>query len=154
MTETRHETLTFNRSLGHAPAAVFEAFASPEARGIWSPPSPEFNMAFTETDFRVGGRDLCVCGEGPAEGVTVETVYHAIETNTQIVLTEAIGMPGAPEAVGLVTITMAAGQSGTDLTVTVQLADLSGGAMISEVGGGWTSSLANLDAYLGGQTTG
>ncbi len=154
MTDTHHETLTLERQLAHPPATVFAAFQDPEARAIWSPPSPEMNMTFTETAFEVGGRDLCVCGAGPAEGVTVDTLYHAIETDTRIVFSEAIGMPGAPEAVSLVTVTMAPKASGTTLSVVIQITDLSGGSVVPEVKGGWTTSLGNLETYLGAQGTG
>lgn len=154
MTDIRHDTLTLRRRLSHAPSAVFAAFADPQARAIWAPPSPDMNMRYTEASFEVGGRDLCVCGTGPAEGVTVDTLYHVIETDARILFSEAIGMPGTPEAVSLVTVTMTPTDSGTTLSVVIQIADLSGGSMIPEVKGGWTASLGNLETYLDGQSTG
>ena len=144
----KHGTLTFERQLKKPPATVFKAFADPEARGVWSPPTPELNMTFSETDFRPGGRDLCVCGPGPAEGVTVETMYHAIVDGQQIVMTEIIGTPDGAETVALVTTEFAARGPGTDLRVTVQGVSLGDEDGLAEMEGGWTAALENLERYL------
>lgn len=145
---TRHGTLTFDRTLNAAPSSVWAAFAEPEARATWGPPTPEINMAFKHADFRVGGRDLCVCGPGPAEGVTVETYYHAIDPETRIVFTEVIGMPAAPEGASLVTVALAAEGGGTALKITLQVVSLGEEDMLADLEGGWGSSLGNLEDYL------
>ena len=145
---TRHGTLTFERSLKAAPTRVWAALSEPEARATWGPPTPELNMAFEHADFRVGGRDLCVCGPGPAEGVTVETFYHAIDPETRIVFTEVIGMPSAPEGASLVTVALAPEADGTALKITLQVVSLGEEDMLAEMEGGWGSSLGNLEAYL------
>lgn len=145
---TRHGTVTLNRTLKAAPARVWAAFADPEARAAWSIPSPDLNMRFAEADFRVGGRDLCVCGPGPAEGVTVETVYHAIDPETRMVSTEVIGMPAAPGAASLVTVALAPVGEGTALAVTLQSVSLGTDDMLAEVRDGWEGALTNLDGYL------
>lgn len=145
---TRHATTVFDRTLNAPARRVFDAFAKAEARAIWAPPVPEINMVFEKADFRVGGRDLCRCGPGPAEGVTVETFYHAIDDGRRIVFTEVIGMPEAPEAVGLVTVEIAPQDDESNLTVTVQLTSVGAEDMTGEVESGWTSSLQNLERYL------
>ncbi|MEO1789483.1 MAG: SRPBCC domain-containing protein [Pseudomonadota bacterium] len=145
---TKHGTFTLERSLAAAPARVWAAFAEAEARAIWGTPSPELNMTFSETDFRVGGRDLCICGPGPAEGVTVETHYHAIDPGHRIVSTELIGMPADPDGVSLVTVVMQPDGAGTALAVTVQSVSLGTEDSIAEIEGGWTAALGNLEAYL------
>ncbi len=146
-----HATLTLERSLKASPAKVWNAYADPEARAVWGVPSPDINMSYQEADFRPGGRDLCVCGPGPAEGVTVEALYHAITPEAQIVSTEIIGMPGAPEAISLVTTQMAAADGGTQITVTIQVTSLAGPEMEAELRGGWEAALANLAAYAEGR---
>ncbi|MEM1065482.1 MAG: SRPBCC domain-containing protein [Pseudomonadota bacterium] len=146
-----HATLTLERSLKAPPAKVWNAYADPDARSVWGVPSPDINMTFQEADFRAGGRDLCVCGPGPAEGVTVETLYHSIEHEARIVTTEIIGMPGAPDAVTLVTVQFAATANGTQLTVTIQATSLAGPEMEAELRGGWEAALANLAAYAEGR---
>lgn len=154
MTPARHDTLTLTRDLKHSPSRVFAAFASPKARATWTPPDASLNMRFEASDVRPGGRELCVCGPGPAEGVTVENLFHAIEPDARIVSTEVIGMPGAPDAVSLITVVLQGTDSGTHLAITVQITDLGDGAVTPEVEGGWTAALANLEAYLAGDTSG
>ncbi len=149
MKKARHDTHLFERTLSHPPERVFAAFADPEARAVWGPPTPEINMAFEAADFRPGGRDLCRCGPGPAEGVTVETYYHEIVQNRRIVFSEVIGMPGAPEGVSLVTTTLGPRDGGTDLAITLQLVGLGEADMAADLRGGWTASLDNLARYLG-----
>ncbi|MEL6645359.1 MAG: SRPBCC domain-containing protein [Pseudomonadota bacterium] len=145
---TKHGTFTLERSLAAAPARVWAAFAEAEARAIWGIPDPALNMTFSGTDFRVGGRDLCLCGPGPAEGVTVETLYHAIDPGHRIVSTELIGMPADPDGASLVTVMMAPDGDGTALTVTVQSVSLGEDDSIAEIEGGWTAALGNLERYL------
>ncbi|MEM9342551.1 MAG: SRPBCC domain-containing protein [Pseudomonadota bacterium] len=147
---TRHGTLTFERQLKKPPATVFKAFADTDARSIWAPPTPDLNMTYSESDFRTGGRDLCVCGPGPAEGVTVETLYHAITEGRQIVMTEIIGTPDGAETVALVTTELSARSTGTELKVTIQGVSLGEMDGLAEMEGGWTAALANLERYLDG----
>lgn len=148
MTPFHHGTLSFERALNHDPHRVFAAFAEVDARAAWAPPSPDFAMTFRETDFRVGGRDICVCGPGPTEGVTVETLYHVIEQDRRILFTEVVGYPGAPEAVGLVSVELTLKQGATQMKVTVQLTGLSPDAE-RDIGSGWAASIDNLERYLG-----
>jgi len=78
MTPFHHAKLSFEQTLNHDAQRVLVAFAEAEACAAWAPP-PEFALTFQETDFQVGGRNICVCGAGPAEGVNVETLNQVIE---------------------------------------------------------------------------
>ncbi len=148
---TLHDTLVLERTFKAAPEAVFNAFADPKARAVWGPPMPEINMSFKEADFREGGRDVCICGPGPAEGVTVETLYHAIAKPTRIVFTETISAPDQMEGASLVTVEVAVAGPGAALKVTLQVVSLGEENTVDEVHGGWTASLGNLERYLGGK---
>ena len=149
MTPARQATLRFDRQIAHPATRVFGAFSDPEARAIWTPPTPDLNMGYAETDFRPGGKDLCICGPGPAEGIRVETYYHEIQPDRRIVSTETIGFEGAPEAVSLVTAEFTETGGATDLTVIIQVTNLSEEDMERELNEGWTASLENLARYLG-----
>lgn len=146
--QVRHETITFERRFRHPAARVYAALIDPDAREIWAPPSPDYNMTFTESDIRVGGREVCVCGPGEAEGVTVTSIYHALLPAQGLVFSESIGAPDEPATVSLVTVTLTEAAGETTLSATIQAADLSGGAMIDDMRGGWNASLDNLRRYL------
>lgn len=142
------DTLRFDRRFSRAPTEVFAAFAETDARATWGPPTPDLGMHFTEADFRVGGRDLCVCGPGPAEGVEVLTLYHAITEPSLIVFTEILRVGGTPTSAALVTVDIAADGDGTALNLAVQISGFGDPDAIPEMTAGWTASLENLSAYL------
>lgn len=148
---THHATRSIERKLAASPERVFAAFSDPAARAVWSPPSPDLNMHYTEADFRVGGRDVWTCGPGPAEGTTVETTYHAIRPNRLILSTEAIGDGTQAMAVALVTVELADAAGACAVTVTLQAVDLAAMEdmdMIGEMEVGWAAALENLSLYL------
>ncbi len=145
---TLHDTHVLNRQFKATPEAVFAAFEDPKARAIWSPPTPEINLAFKEADFREGGRDLCICGPGPAEGVAVETFYHSIARPSRIVFTETISDPSQMAGASLVTVEISPDGGGAALKLTLQIVSLGEENMVDEVFGGWTASLGNLERYL------
>jgi uncharacterized protein YndB with AHSA1/START domain len=117
------DTLEFHRSLPAPPPVVFAAFESVEARLQWAPPAPSVRLVYDAADFRPGGRDRVRCLVDGVEDMAVDLTYERIEKDRLIAYTERLGPPGAPVAVALVTVLIAAASTGTsDLTVTVQLA--------------------------------
>lgn len=147
-----HDTHTLTRDLAAAPETVFAAFSDAKARGIWTYPSPDLNMAMTHADFREGGSDTSLCGPGPAEGVSVETLYHAITAPSAILSTEILRVPGSIECISLVTIQIAPQQSGSRISVTLQSTSPTDAANITEVQQGWMAALENLAEYLNSGT--
>ncbi len=143
-----HETHTLHRDLAADPATVFAAFSDAKARAIWTSPSPDLNMTLQQADFREGGRDLSICGPGPAEGVAVETHYHAITANSAILSTEILRMPGSIECISLVTIQIEPRGAASRISVTLQSASPSDAANIAEVQQGWQAALENLAGHL------
>jgi len=58
-----HETITISRTIKASSKQVFGAWADQQARSVWGPPSEDEEMKFIDTNFRVGGKDVHVCGQ-------------------------------------------------------------------------------------------
>jgi uncharacterized protein YndB with AHSA1/START domain len=143
-----HETLVFERSYTASTAKVFAAFEDVGARLEWSPPDESTSVVFDEANFWVGGLDVSRCGPKDGLQFLVETRYLDIIRDRRIVFSELVGHKGKRLSAALVTIDMVGSDSGTNLTLTVQLASFDGAAMGN---GNWTdyeASLNNLGAYL------
>jgi uncharacterized protein YndB with AHSA1/START domain len=144
-----HDTLVLERDYPAAPARVFAAFADPEARLRWGPPSDTVRMIYEATDFRVGGQDIAWCGSGEALSYRVETRYEDIVPNARLVMTETVSEDGGRLSVSLITVTFVAQQSGTRLVLIDQIAALDGSDMVTGSRMGWSASLDNLNRELG-----
>lgn len=52
-----HDTLVFERNFDAAPDRLFQAYANPREREVWSAPTPETVIQIDETDVRTGGSE-------------------------------------------------------------------------------------------------
>ena len=143
-----HDTHTLTRDLTAAPETVFAAFSDDKARAIWTGPSEDLNMSMSHADFSAGGRDQSICGPGPAEGVVVDTHYHAITPPSAILSTEILRMGPDIACISLVTIQITAKGDGSQISVTLQSTTPDDPANITEVQQGWQAALENLAQYL------
>lgn len=143
-----HETITIKRTIEAALEKVFTAWANPDARAIWGPPSVDEGMEFLETDFRVGGKDVYRCGQKGDFCFLVETIYHDIQEPLRLLFTERVSTEDNLLSVSLVTVDLSEIGKATKLDLTVQVASLVGQDMIAGNRGGWEAALNNLAAYL------
>lgn len=137
-------TIVLERLYPASSSRVFAAWASPEARLRWGPPSDTAGLVYVEADFRPGGRDLARCGALGDLRYDVETRYLDIVPDTRIVMTEAVSTDGALLSVALITIEFTAEAGATRLRLTDQIVALDGAEMIEGSRIGWSASLDNL----------
>ena len=149
-----HDTFTIERTYPAAPAQVFAAFASAEAKNIWGdtgglePADGEAGIA--EFDFRTGGRERF--GFKMA-GTTYryDARYYDIVPDQRIIYAYEMYAGDARISVSVATIEFAKSSDGTALTVTEQGAFLDGidGARAPSLREeGVTEMLDNLTGYL------
>lgn len=142
-----HDTIKITREIAGSPDLVFAAWADPGARAVWGPPSKEEAMAFLETDFRVGGRDVHVCGMKDDLRFRVETFYHDIQNASRLLFTERVSAGNAVLGASLITVELSQAGQATRLDLTVQVVSLVGGDLVAGNRNGWNAALANLDDY-------
>jgi len=140
----RAATIVLERLYPASASRLFAAWASPEARLRWGPPSDTAGLVYVEADFRPGGRDLARCGARGDLRYSVETRYLDIVPDARIVMTEAVSSDGTLLSVALITIEFIAEAGATRLRLTDQIVALDGAGMIEGSRLGWSASLDNL----------
>ena len=139
---TDFATLDFTRDIRTTPERLFALMSTTEGRAQWNAPDDVTEVRVETSDIRTGGveRALCIPPEGPEIGVT--SVFHVVAAPSLIVCTETLDM-GDPLSISLVTQEIARTAQGARLTVTIQMADLSG-EMEDGYREGWTAGLDKL----------
>jgi|ERR1043166_4116631 uncharacterized protein YndB with AHSA1/START domain len=116
-----HTNFTIERTYDAAPALVFAAFATREAKAKWfGGPADKWKELIREFDFRVGGRER-VSGkwaEGPVSHFNCH--YHDIVPNERIVYSYDMKLNDKPISVSLATIQFKPAGRGTTVVVTEQ----------------------------------
>jgi uncharacterized protein YndB with AHSA1/START domain len=148
-----HDTFTVERSYPATTSRVFAAFASSEAKDVWSDTgdlTPGENASPAELDFRIGGRERFGFGY---DGHTYryDAVYYDIVPEQRIIYSYEMYADGARISVSVATIEFTKTGDGTALTWTEQGAYLDGfdGAEASELRrGGIAEMLDGLAKYL------
>src|SRR5262249_29472329 len=72
-----HETSVMERTYKAAPARVFGAWESVEARLRWSKPYAHTGLIYDAHDFRVGGKDVARCG--PLDDMRFRAEVHYLD---------------------------------------------------------------------------
>ncbi len=149
-----HDTFTIERTYPAAPARVFAAFASLEAKNSWGDTgdleSADGAAGEEEFDFRVGGRERF---GHRWQGTTYryDGLYYDIVPDQRIVYSYEMYANDTRISVSVTTIEFAKSVDGTALTYTEQGAYLDGfdGPQAPELRkGGTTEMLDNLTSYL------
>jgi len=122
-----YATFTIDRTYEVSPAAVFAAWATPEAKSRWfKDPDGWVTNAPYELDFRVGGHEL---SSGSPEGgplIDYRAHYWDIVQDERIVYTYEMQMDGTRISVSLATVELEPKGAGTRISVTEQGAYLDG----------------------------
>ena len=143
-----HDTIVLERAYDAAPARVFAAFESPEARMRWGVPSAGVELVYDSADFRVGGSDIAHCGPRGNLVYRVETRYRDIVPERRIIYSETVSQEGYALSFALITVEFLARERGTRLILTDQVAAFGGASMIAGHRAGHAGALDNLAVEL------
>ena len=144
-----HETLVFEREFSATPDRLFQAYADPKQREVWSAPTPETVIVIDESDVRTGGREIARCGSAENLNWTMKVAYHSVVENRLITFTEELWDGDSILTVALITFEFQpSGTNGTKLTLTDQVTSLVGEGGVAGHSDGYTKALANLAASL------
>lgn len=143
MTADRFATLTFDRRVAAPVATLYQAWISPAARAVWSPPAPGVVVEFLEADSRVGGREVALCRVAGEPDLRVEGGWLDLMPDVRSLGYEVVSRLGERQSAALVTADFAAEGEGSRIRVTVQLASLAGD-MAAGYRQGFAAGLANL----------
>lgn len=142
-----HETVAFERQYDALPQRVFAAWADSEAMSRWAVPGPVYGLRFEQSDFRVGGRDVCWCGEKGDLKFRAEVLYLDILENERIVFAEIISEDAKALCAALVSVSITPDGNGSGLDVTCQITEFVDG-MAAGYRAGYGAMLDNLAAEL------
>lgn len=143
-TRTLHDKIVIERTYNAAPARVFAAWESVEARLRWSIPFPEAGAAYDQADFRTGGLDIMRCGPKNDMRFKAHVRYLEILRDARIVMAESIAESGKACAASLITITFEPVGKATKQTITMQISAFDDSGMIEGYNEGWSAALDNL----------
>ena len=117
-------TLTFERAIAAPLATLWQAWAAPAARALWSAPSPEVTVEFLLAERGVGGREVSLCKVAGAADVRVDGIWLAQEPGKRTVNSEVVSCQDTALSAALVTADFDAVGDDSRITVTVQLSSL------------------------------
>ena len=121
-----HHTFTIERVFPHAPAKVFAAFATKDAKRRWFVGSEDWKTESWEMDFRVGGKETNLSRAPNGMRVSFEARYYDILPNERLVYTYEMHLDDNRISVSLATIELAAEGKGTRVAITEAGAYLDG----------------------------
>ena len=147
--DIHHETLVFEREFDVTPERLFQAYANPKEREIWSAPTPEAVIVIDETDVRTGGREIARCGSAENLNWTMKVYYHWVIEGRQITFTEELWEGGAVLTIALITFEFhTRSGNGTRLKLTDQVTSFVGQGGVAGHREGYLKALDNLVASL------
>jgi uncharacterized protein YndB with AHSA1/START domain len=121
LNQSTHGSFTIDRTYDAAPARVFAAWASAEAKARWFVGPPEsWTLLERSLDFRVGGRELLRGSFGPGRVTVFDAAYHDIVPDRRIVYSYGMEHEGRRISVSLATIEFEPAGRGTRLVLTEQ----------------------------------
>jgi uncharacterized protein YndB with AHSA1/START domain len=121
-----HGTFVITRTYPVAPANVFAAWSSRDAKARWFGAPGETNDAL-ELDFRVGGTETNRGGPSDGPVFTYEATYKDIVPDERIVYESSMTCDTTLISASVTTVEFAAAGDGTKLTFTEQGVFLDGG---------------------------
>lgn len=139
-----HATLVMERTYPAAPARVFAAWESVEARLRWSAPDESTKIVYDQSQFREGGVDVSRCIEAGKPDFTAAVHYLAIDRDRRIVFAESVTHGGRRMSAALISVELALKEAGTHMLVTMQIASFDDANMEAGYKEGWTAAFDNL----------
>lgn len=141
-----HETIVLERTYPVAPARLFAAWASAEARLAWSAPEGA-QLVFDQEDFRPGGVERSRCGPAGNLIFALESRYIDIRQDRLIHWLETCRNGETLLAACLLTVEITAAPGGARLVLTDQVTAFEA-EMIAGNRAGWSAVLDNLGVWL------
>ncbi|GLR54275.1 SRPBCC domain-containing protein [Shinella yambaruensis] len=143
--DDRFATLTFERTVAVPLPVLWQAWAAPAARAVWSAPTPSVTVEFLEADTRVGGREISLCKVEGQPDIRCECGWLELQPGLRSVNYETVSCGGVTQSAALVTADFSGTDEGSRVIVTVQLSSL---AENMEAGyrQGFNAGLDNLSA--------
>lgn len=123
--QSTHTDFVIDREFDATPAAVFMAWADPEAKRRWSDCHAEYTTEY-RLDFRPLGHESHHVAYPDGRTQQVEKVFFDIEDGRRIVFAYDIRVDGRRLSASLVTVEFFASRRGTRMVYTEQLAYLDG----------------------------
>lgn len=118
-------TLTFQRDVEAPLTTLWQAWSAPAARAVWAAPVPSVTVEFLEVDPRVGGREVSLCKVAGEPDIRCEVGWLALAPESRSVNYEVVSSEGEILSAALVTADLDVTETGSRLTVTVQLSSQS-----------------------------
>jgi uncharacterized protein YndB with AHSA1/START domain len=143
-----HSTIVIERSYAAAPARVFAAWASREAKARWYACDDEWRVSLHELDFRVGGRERLHTGPAGGPVHAFDGVYHDIVPGERIVYSYGMHVGEDRISVSLATVEFRPEPGGTRMVFTEQIAILDDLTTAAEREEGTRLGLDSLDRHL------
>ncbi|HUJ76831.1 MAG TPA: SRPBCC family protein [bacterium] len=143
-----HATFAVERTFPHAPARVFGAYTTVEAKKRWFAGPPGIKESARELDFRVGGREVLDVTSPDGKRFVFNALYQDIVPEQRIVYTYEMHIAGERISVSVATVQFQPEGAGTKVVVTEQGAYLDGLDTPEQRELGTKYQLAKLEASL------
>lgn len=124
-TPSTHTDFVIEREFAATPEAVFQAWADPVAKRLWSDCHAEHTTDYS-LDFRPLGRESHRVAYPDGRVQQIEKVFFDIVAARRIVFAYDIRLDARPLSVSLVTVEFSPNRRGTRMVYTEQLAYLDG----------------------------
>ncbi len=146
--QANHHVFVIEREFTYPPSLVFFAYSNAEARQVWFTGPPDWVLGERHSDFRVGGFE--VSEGGPKGGFVSRYEGRILEIvpDERIITAFMMYMDGAPMTASLSTAEFKAGDYGTKIKYTEQIAFLDGHDHLPQRIQGSEGIFDMLEAYL------
>lgn len=145
--QSSHTDFVIEREFAATPGSVFQAWADPEAKRLWSDCHADDTTEY-HLDFRPLGRETHQVFYPDGRVQQIEKVFFDIVAARRIVFAYDITLEGRRLSVSLVTVEFFGSQRGTRMIYTEQLAYLDGHEDRAQRLQGTAESLDRLALYL------
>lgn len=143
-----HDTITLERTFPVPAARLFQAFADPREREVWSAPSADTEVRIDSSDMRSGGREAARCGVKGAMKWRLNVTYHLVDQDRLITFTEELRDGDDMLTIALISVEFAEVPDGTHLKIIDQVASFVGPDGVAGHREGYTKALENLQGLL------